>query len=61
MHFITGTNRNQTLFGTLEEQVAADSLVRLVGSSLAAGNAKKPNAACKALYDRPLVYAPLAH
>ena len=30
MQFITGTNRHQTYFGTLEDLVAADNLVRLI-------------------------------
>ena len=30
MHFITGTDRNQTYFATLNDQVAADNQVRLI-------------------------------
>src|SRR6186997_355443 len=30
MQFITGTNRNQTYFATLEDQVSADNPVRLI-------------------------------
>jgi hypothetical protein len=52
MPFIAGTNRHQTYFSTLEEQVATNNTVRLADAFLAALNAKKTNAACKALYDR---------
>lgn len=30
MQFITGNNRHQTFFSTLEEQIAADNPVRLI-------------------------------
>ena len=30
MQFITGQQRNQTYFATLDDQVAADNLVRLM-------------------------------
>jgi hypothetical protein len=53
MQFITRTNRHQIYFCTLEAQLAADNTVRLADAFLAAPNAKKTNAACKALYDRP--------
>jgi hypothetical protein len=53
IQFVTRTNRRQTYFGTLLEQVAADNKVRLVDALLAALNAKKTYAACKALYDLP--------
>jgi len=59
MPFITRTNRHQTYFGTLEEQMAPDNTVRLVDALLAALNAKKTKAACKALYERPWKKGPL--
>ena len=30
MKYITGTNRNQSYFATLDDQVAADNTVRLI-------------------------------
>jgi hypothetical protein len=64
MQCITRTNRHQSYFGTLEAQVAADNAGRVRISKIgrkqlrhilytAALNAKKTNAACKALCDRP--------
>jgi len=52
MQFITGRNRHQMVFSTLDEQVTVDIPVRLMDALLAALNAKNTNAACKALYDR---------
>ena len=40
MQFITGRNRHQTYFGTLEAQVAANNTVRLVDALLAVLKAK---------------------
>jgi hypothetical protein len=54
MQFIVGTNRHQSLSGTFDAMVAADNLVRLVDTFVAAGNAKIPNAARKVRYDRLL-------
>jgi hypothetical protein len=51
IHFILGRNRHQTLSGKPEALEAADNPLRLADAFVAAGYAKKTNAACKVLYD----------
>jgi hypothetical protein len=52
IQFITSTNRHQTFFNMLEEQVAADNRVRAAGCFFGRPRSQKISGVCRALYDR---------